>query len=516
MRAVPARSLSALCALLATLTLLPAAASAATQSEIDAAIAKALAWAPTQHDATTGEPPSYERTGFYSGEWLAAGYAAAGLSAADVAAPGNPSFQDFLFTEAKDFWDSPSLLAPEYTGRLTLTAHAAGIDTARISPGLNLPAELVGTWVPGAGGFAEPNTFATAWGVLALRTSPLPAWALQPPLSWLRADQHADGGWSFFAVEDGEESNPDIAAAALGALCAGGVPAYDPTVRRGFAYLHGLQVKETGAIFNAEFGENIDTSSWTAAALQTCGLDPQSSEWTTEDGVNPIDHILSMQLGDGGFAWATGEPWFPPSTGHALRVLAGEGFAADPADPANPELPSVRPVPSIATGTPTPHVLAVELAPGNVRLCNVTAPVGAALSEVLEAAADESTPAGCIGSVVVSEGRVAEIDGVRPAGEDEAWLARLDRGPAGVAGSQPVGFGDLISLRLGPPPAGGQVVTVTTHEAGAPGGRGRKGKRGRRGLRGKAGRNATIACKIRRGHAGKKRVRCTVKRRGHG
>src|SRR4051794_8986766 len=114
MRALPTRSSSALCALLVMSIALPAVASAAPQSEVDAAIAKALEYAPTQHDPATGEPPGYDRTSLYSGEWLASGYAAAGLSAADVRTAPNPSFQDFLFAEVAGFWDSPVPLAPEY------------------------------------------------------------------------------------------------------------------------------------------------------------------------------------------------------------------------------------------------------------------------------------------------------------------------------------------------------------------------------------------------------------------
>src|SRR5690349_6183363 len=120
MRAVTVRFSFALCVLLAVSSILPGVASAATQAQIDAAIAKALAFAPTQHDQATGEPPAYEHTGFYSGEWLASGYAATGLNAADVGAAPDPSFQDFLFGEGLGFWDDPFAVIPEYAARLIL------------------------------------------------------------------------------------------------------------------------------------------------------------------------------------------------------------------------------------------------------------------------------------------------------------------------------------------------------------------------------------------------------------
>jgi hypothetical protein len=511
MRVSP-RTFSALCALLISLLLPATAAATSTQSEIDAAIAKALSFAPAQQDPATGEPSEYEHTGFYSGEWLASGYAAAGLSAADLKSAGNPSLQDFLFGEAATFWDDPGPLAPEYAGRLTLVAHAAGIDTARITATQNLPAELVGSWKPSLGGFAEPNTFSTAWGLLALRTTPLPLWALAPAVSYLRTDQHPDGGWSFYRAAAGEPSDADITAAAVGALCTAGLPAYDPTVLDGLAYLHGLLVAGTGAVKHPVNGENIDTTTWTVNALEACGIDPQSNEWTSVDGKTPIDFILSLQLPAGGFPWLSGEPWFSASTGHALRALAGDGFVAAPPAREDSALPRVRPVPAVAAGTPTPHVLAVELAAGNVRLCNVTVPVGATLTALLDAAVTSSQPAGCIGSYSLDGGAVAEVDGISAPGAGESWLVRRDRGAAAVAASQPVGLGDVVSLWVGPtpptPPAGSGLGTV-----GAAGQPGPVGPTGRRGPRGKPGRNAEISCRVHR-RAGRSKVRCGVKHQG--
>ena len=476
MRVAPALLLSALCALLLALVVSPATAAAtSTHAEIDSAIAKALAFAPAQHDPATGEPPGHERTGFYSGEWLSSGYAAAGLSAADVRTGGNPSFQDFLFNdEMAGFWDEPFPIPPEYTGRLILVAHAAGIDTARVSATQNLPARMIEALKPSAGGFGEPNTFSTAWGTLALESTPMPKWSLAPMLAYLRGDQHADGGWSFFAVGEGEVSNPDVTAAAVGALCGAGVSAYDPTVSDGLAYLRGLSVSETGAIEHPEFGPNVDSAAFTVNALDACGIDPQSSAWTTADGKTPIDFILSLQDAEGGFAFFAGEPWFPPSTGHALRALAGRGFVVGPALRQDSAQPAVRPVPAVAAGTPVPHVLAIELAPGNVRLCQVTAPVGAPLSEVLAAARAGSRPAGCVTSFSVAAGAVTEVDGVAPEGDDEAWLARLGRGAAASAGEQPVGFGDTISLWRGPrPPA--SAAGASADSSGQPGPAGQTG-----------------------------------------
>jgi hypothetical protein len=508
---------------------LPAVASAtATQSEIDTAIAKAAAWAPTQQDPASGEPAEYDeyKTETYSREWIATGYAAIGINAADVRSGANPSLQDFLAGEYAGFWNSPSLLAPENANRLILSASAAGIDTARVAADQNLPAELAGRWNPASGGFDE-GSYVGAFAILAMRTAPLPAWALAPALADLLRGQHEDGGWSA-AGGAAEASEPDTTAVAVAALCAMGAPAYDPGVAAGLAYLQGQLVNATGAV-HPEYGDNLDTTAWTVSALDTCGVDPQSGAWTTAAGKTPIDHLLSLQVqggeDEGGFGYeSNAEPPNLYSTGDALRALAGAGFAVAAPARQDPSLPAVRPTPAVAAGTPVPHVLAIELAPGNVRICAVTAPAGAPLTDLLAAAKVGSQPPGCVTSFSASANAVESIDGVAPESADEAWLLRLDRGTSVVAGDQPVGFGDLVSLRLGTGlaatgggtgaagPAGPPGPSGPTGASGIAGPSGPQGERGVRGPRGKPGRNAEIACKVKHRAHRKGKVRCRVKR----
>ena len=191
-----------------------------------------------------------------------------------------------------------------------------------------------------------------------------------------------------------------------------------------------------------------------------------------------------------------------------MRALAGEAFTAEP--------PSLRSTPGVASGTPVSHALAIAFGPGNVRMCEVTAPVGATVAAVLNAAKASSYPPGCLSSVGVSGGVVDAIDGYSPAGDDEAWLAQLDRGAPAVAGPQPVGFGDVVSLWVGTEPAiaGGLPGPVgpagVAGHAGAAGAKGKRGANGRRGPRGRPGRNASIACKVKRGGNGKRRIKCSV------
>jgi hypothetical protein len=518
--------------LLALLALPPVTAGAATQPEIDVAVAVAVDYVRGQQDATTGEPREsggivFEH-GRFSSDWVATALAVAGVDSSGVAS-GGPSLQDFLLAEYGDpnsFWSDPDWLPEEYE-RTTLAAYAAGLDPARLSADVNLPAQLAGTWNPAGGGFGNPGpqgSYYTAFGLLALAKTPLGHWALAPAIASLRATQEPDGSW-------GEEliSATDTTASAVAGLCEAGVPAYDPTVTSALAYLQAHQVEATGAI---EPG-NAESAASLISALTACGIPSQSAAWTTAAGKTAVDYLISLQVGAGaeagGFSYEAGEPVNLYSTAWALRALAGGVFSAAPQ--------SSRPATAVAAGTPVPHLLAIELAPGNVRLCRVVAPAGAPLPDVLSAAKAGARPAGCITSFTVAAGKVAAIDGIGPAGEDEAWLLRLDRGAQAVAAEQPVGFGDLVALRVGavggaggdsgpegptgPQGPSGEVgplgpagVPGPKGDAGPAGPAGPQGKQGRRGPRGKAARGAELSCRAsNRGH-GKAKVRCQVRRGG--
>jgi hypothetical protein len=502
---------------------LPAAAAATSSpEEIDTAVGKAVEYVRGQQDPLTGEPFGFEH-GSFSSDWVATSLAAAGVSAADVHTPGNPSLQDFLFDDYTGFWGGPPTKAATDYERVTLVSHAAGLDPARLSADLNLPAQIAGSWNPLAGSFGEPSINSTVFGILALKTAPVPAWALAPAASYLRQRQHDDGGWTYSAAmtpaAKAEPSEPDMTGAAIAALCEAGAPAYDPSVAPALAYLHGLLVNATGA-FHYAFGDNADATAWAVSGLSACGIDPQSTAWTTAAGKTPIDHLLSLQVPSGseagGFGYENTSEANLYSTQDALRAIAGGVFTATPPARSDSSQPSVRPPAAVAAGTPVPHLLAIELAPGNVRMCKVIAPDGAPLSQVLnEARTGGSFPAGCVSSFAMLAGRIVAIDGVAPAGEDEAWLLRLDRGGQVPAGEQPVRFGETISLRLGTPPAQGAVLPAREGPAGPPGA---IGPRGKSGAKHRAGHRNRARCRAHRHHSGKRHARCAAghRHRHHG
>lgn len=525
MRAFSVRRVFALCASLMALAALPATATAtATQAEIDAAIAKAVEYVRPQQEVATGAIPGF------GGDWVATALAAAGVNAADVhgLSPGDPSLQDFLldvYSSGLGPEDPPLSAASDYENAI-LISHAAGLDSARLSADSNLPAQLAGRWNPAVGSFGEPSTYSTAFGILAMKTTPLPGWALGPAVSFLRRNRHDDGGWAFPAAptpaEKAEPSEPDITGAAIAALCEAGVPAYDPDVASTLTYLRGLLISGTGGIEYLYGPPNSDTNAWVVSGLNACGIDPQSAAWTA-GGKTPVDFLLSLQVPTGaeagGFGYADTSEANLYSTQDALRAIAGGVFTASPPVRSEPSQPRIRPAPAVTTETPVPHLLAIELAPGNVRMCKVTATAGAPLTQVLAAAKAGSHPAGCVSSFSVSGGQVDSINGVSPEGQDEAWLLRLDRGSAAAAADQPVGFGDAISLRLGPSPAaaaGPQGAAGPSGLAGAPGPPGAAGKPGRRGPQGRAGRHTARRCRGRRGKSATRRNRCTPRHaRGH-
>jgi hypothetical protein len=501
--------MSALCASLLLLAALPATAAAtSTQTEIDAAVAQAAAYVRAQQDLASGEISGF------GGDWATTALAAAGVDAAGVHGPdpGNPSLQDFLLGEyTQPTWDEepPTGTVADYT-RSTLVARAAGLDPARLSATSNQPAQLAGRWNSATGSFGEASTYNTAFAILALRTTPLPGWALEPTVSFLRRNQHGDGGWTYGAaltpVAQSEPSEEDITGAAIAALCEAGVPAYDPAVAAALDYLRGRLISGTGGIEYLWGPPNADTNAWVVSGLTACGVDPQSAEWTA-GGATPIDFLLSLQLGTGpgagGFGYSDTSAANLYATQDALRAVAGGVFTATP--------PSLRPTPAVAPGTPVPHLLAIGRGVSNVRICKAIAPAGAPLTELLAAARASSNPAGCVRSFEFAGGKLGAVNGASPENEDEAWLLRLDRGAEVVAGTQPVGFGAVVALRLGQDPGSLQGAAGAPGPAGAPGASGQPGRNGRPGHRGKRGPKGKH-CRAQRRARHRRAIRCPHRR----
>ncbi len=507
-------------AVLGILALAPTA-SAATSAEVDGAIESAVAYIRAQQKPNEFDPqaPYTGAISGFGGDWAATALAAAGVDASQVVNPtyGPQSLQDGLLAEyTEGGWTELAGSGPfprsagEYE-RATLVSYAAGLDPARLSADGNLPAQIAGLWNSSTGSFGAPSTNATVFGILALGRTPLPAWALQPAVSYLRRNQHNDGGFEYPAATTAAaketKGTADMTGAAIAAFCEAGVPAWDPQVARAIEFLH-ENLTENGGFKYPFGGPNGDTNAWAISGLNACGIDPQSAEWTTTAGKTPVDYLLSLQIheageANGAFGYQGPEGANFYETQEIVRALAGGAFTAAPK--------TVRTPPSVADGTPVRHLLAVKLGGEGVRMCEVTAPSGAPLTALLEAARAGSNPAGCIASLSISGGQVVALDGVAPPNADEAWLARLDRGAAAPAGSQPVAFGDLVTLWIGTPPAGGPG-DGTPGPAGPTGATGPAGAAGAAGAAGPQGKQGAPAPKAKRKHHKKKRKAAKGKR----
>jgi hypothetical protein len=534
---------------LLALAAFPALASAAAQPEIDAALAKSEVYLKGKVTAT-GEPSDpeggivFERSPF-GADWATVALAAVGVNAADAAA-GGPSLQDFLASEygsaGGELADPPTQFTPEEWSRLALVAHAAGLDTSRVSAAVNLPARLAGKWSQSSGSLGTVGSTAfpipSALGLLGLLTGPTPRWALVPSIATLRELQEPDGGWT----EPGGFPRAETTGIVLAALCSAGVPSYDPTVRAGVSYLHSQKQPGTGAI-EASYAE---VTAFAVIGLNACGVDLTSLEWT-QTGATPIDFLLGLQkasgAGEGGFEPEPGEEPNLYTTTFATLAIAGDGLFVEPPAREDAALPALRPTPSVADGTTVAHALAIEGTAGGVRMCSVEGPSGASLRELLgdaEAGTFPTYPADCVRSFAYEGGRLVSLNGQGPENADQSWVLRLDRGSEAVAGEQAVPFGDVIALRVGATPVstvvgpqGPEGVTGATGPAGTAGAMGAtgavgqagpKGPAGKRGARGPAGKKATkkarkarakarkLACSAPRKHA-KRKVRCAARPR---
>ena len=452
--------------------LAPSAAAAATQEEIDQSVAEGVAWMRTQQNVATGQICGF------GGDYALSALAAAGVHAADV---GAPSAQDFY----AGLWAGQT--TPSSTA--ILFGHAAGLDVQRLSESTNLVAQLAAAYNRGGeldGSFGNGATNVNAFTALAIARVGVPAGVLAKANGYLRGQQHLDGGWGVGRVSTDAQraaaGSVDMTGVALAALCETGAAANDPDVRAGLSFLEGRQDPATGG-----FG-NVDSTGWALSGLNACGVASQGGRFTTSAGLTPVDHLLSQQDASGAFLFSGAPNLY--STQNAVRALAGEAFSADPPRRASAADPRFRAVPAVADGTPTPHVLAIDDGAGDVRLCSVTAPAGAALATLLAAAP-------CVTSFVASGGVVTTIDGRR-----SDWRLRLNRTPEQSASeTRAIAFGDMVGLRASTSTAGPQGSPGPAGTPGQPGATGPAGARGPRGPR------ARVTCAVR----SRRRVTCRVR-----
>ena len=436
----------ALTGCLAGLALLPVAAPAASDAQVEAGVAAAVGWLRGQQELNG----SLGRNSGLDPAWALLGLAGAGLHAADLrTAPDQPSAQDFYVGLWGSTDDRPwaSLGSPQATDyeRTILITRAAGIDPARVSAEQNLIAKLAGFYRDGYFTSKTALLNHTIFGLSALAELPVPDWLVERSATVLEANQHTDGGYTSYPATtpaaQASASDIDSTGAAIAALCAAGRTADDPAVAGGIAFLRSKR-GPTGAL------GNIDSASWALDGMGACGVRRGSAQWSGADE-QTIDWLLGLQKTEGADTGAWGSSNFY-MTQDALRALASASFAVSPPSRANPSDPVRRQPPAVATGTVVPVALAIDAGFGDVRFCATQAPAGTALPTVLAAATASSLPAGCLSTLSTNDGALTAVDGT-VAGTGGGWKLSLDAGPEQAAAGQPVQFGEMVGLRLEQP-----------------------------------------------------------------
>lgn len=459
---------------LGCLGLTSGAAAAISQAEIDAAVHAGGAWLRADQGA------SGSLRGF-DGDWATTTLAAAGINAADVRSAGAVrSLQDYwAMTYAEEEWGRlPSPIGPGQIGKAALIGWSAGLQPTRISAEVNLAADLASIYDPASGAWGgTENTNALGFALLGMPYLGFPAGVEAAATDVVFANQHSDGGWTF---EEGGASPGDIdmTGAALAMVCSNGYGPGDPRVAAGLQFLRGLENETTGALVGATPGVpaiNASSMAWALTGIRACGEDPQGPSWTTPASTNPVEYAFrEMVVTTGANAGEIlYEPGLSQSDGRNVdatqamaRALAGKLFSADPPAREDPTSPAVRPAPAVAAGTPVPIALTIEGA-GVTRMCAVRVPNGTPLVEALRGAEASSIPAGCVSGVQAQGPWVTSLDGAVAADPAGGWVYSTPGTGERRAGGQPVGFGDVVRMRLknGPLP-GALYATPSTIDFG--------------------------------------------------
>ncbi len=419
------------------------AAAAVAESEALAAARHGAQWIVLLQE-TDGE------LGSFGGDWSMTALAAVGVNAADVrTGPLEPSAQDFYLSA----WtgESSGLSAATDYERAILTGYAGGLQPSRLDAQTNLVADLAAQF-DGHDLGGQGATNADAFGALALDAIGAPSDVIEVLAQRLREQQDADGGWDFAAGT--RTSEADTTGAAIAALCLAGAGSQDPALVRALAYLQTVQDSATGGFFTPAGRINTDSTSWVVSGLRACGVDPQGTQFTTTAGKTPLDFLLAQQNSDGSFQSRAGdEEEDLYATQDAVRALAGAVFTAPPPPRTESGQPAVRPAPTVAAGTAVPMTLVIDsgghvTGGSSIRMCKVTAAVGATVAQLLADAEEASLPAYCVSDLSLAGGRIVRLNGVASEPGLSSWVVRREGAAPEVQTSGTVGLGALVQLQL--------------------------------------------------------------------
>ncbi|MBN1399188.1 MAG: terpene cyclase/mutase family protein [Anaerolineae bacterium] len=257
---------------------------------------------------------------------------AAGEHARTWRVADGPSLIDYLNDSAG------SLTSIGQVGRLAAALAMAGENPYRAGTE-NLIARIWEAYDPATGAFdaagMTSNQCLAIWGLVSVGE-------VVPPeaLTWLRAQQHEDGGWAWGVGLPGSEPRSDANSTAMviETLIASGVASDDPAIQDAVAYLASLQANDGGFVYDPVYGSDSDADSTalTLQALWAVGIEPSwgwgwartltATEQISMTVNKPFDRLLDLQLGNGAFEWQPGFGENPYSTMEAIPALARVTF----------------------------------------------------------------------------------------------------------------------------------------------------------------------------------------------
>lgn len=161
------------------------------------------------------------------------------------------------------------------------------------------------------------------WSVLALISvsESQSSEIITDSVAFIKDNQNDDGGWSH--IVDGA-SDVDNTAAAIMALIAAGESANSTAIVNALSYLESNQQTDGG--FLSEGSTNAAADSWAINAIVAAGQNPTSNDWTN-NGNNPVGHLLSLQIADGSFNWTASLNSNPEwMTAYAIPALLGKPY----------------------------------------------------------------------------------------------------------------------------------------------------------------------------------------------
>jgi len=247
---------------------------------------RALQWLTCSQQQANGQIGSGGNAIARSSE-VALGLAAAGQPASAMQ-HGDASLADYLRTATStDVGTNGELL-------LARASQPSAGPTATVAAQLQAAKALSG---PSQGEYGS-DLYSDALAILGLRAAEQPV--TTDSITFLRAHQQADGGWSFDNADQyGEDSN--TTALVLQALIAAGVSADDPAISKGFSYLQ--SVFSQGGFGDAP-GSAPDPNSDELVVLAAVAAGRQTDTIWNSMINDAVDNLSSQQLGSGADAGA--------------------------------------------------------------------------------------------------------------------------------------------------------------------------------------------------------------------